>query len=142
MGRINIELPDHFNFHCFIPIRITDVNYGNHVGNDTILSLIHEARMQFLKSLGYTEINMEGTGMIMSDVSIVFKKELYYGDIIMVSVAATQFSRAAFTLVYKIERQGENKPAAIAETGMICYDYENKKIVSVPEKARTNLKSI
>ena len=34
--------------------------------------------------------------MIMSDVAIEFKNELFYGDIIKASVAAGDFSRAAF----------------------------------------------
>jgi len=36
MARIKILLPEHFSFSCSIPIRITDLNYGNHVGNDTV----------------------------------------------------------------------------------------------------------
>ena len=61
MARIKIDLPDNFSFTTSIPIRITDVNYGGHVGNDTILSLIHEARMQFLKQLGYSELEFAGS---------------------------------------------------------------------------------
>ena len=136
-----IDLPAHFNFHCTIPIRISDLNYGNHVGNDTVLTLIHEARMQYLASLGYTEMNMEGYGMIMSDVAINFKNEIFYGDTITVGVAATDLSRAAFNIVYKLEKDGNDawKTVAIARTGMVCYDYDRKKIISLPEKARLKL---
>ena len=88
MARIKIELPDTFSFSCQIPVRITDINYGGHVGNDTVLSIIHEARMQFFKKLGYTEMNFAGTGMIMADVAIEFKSELFYGDVVIASVAS------------------------------------------------------
>ena len=77
MARLKIKLPTVFLFHADIPIRITDVNYGGHVGNDTLLSIIHEARVQFLKHHGYKEMNLEGLGLIMSDVMIEFKKELF-----------------------------------------------------------------
>ena len=50
MARIKVELPELFTFNTTIPIRITDLNYGNHVGNDTILSMIHEACVQFTVS--------------------------------------------------------------------------------------------
>jgi acyl-CoA thioesterase FadM len=43
MARIKIELPQSFSFTCRIPVRITDINYGGHAGNDTVLSIIHEA---------------------------------------------------------------------------------------------------
>jgi acyl-CoA thioesterase FadM len=81
MARIKIELPEVFPFNCQIPVRITDINYGGHAGNDTVLSIIHEARMQFLQSMGYSEMEFGGVGMIMSDVAIEFKNELFYGDV-------------------------------------------------------------
>ena len=69
-----------------IPIRITDLNYGGHVGNDTILSLLHGARVQFLAHHGFKELEAAGVGLIMSDVAIEFKNELFYGDTLIISV--------------------------------------------------------
>lgn len=137
MARIRIALPELFSFRCNIPVRITDINYGGHVGNDTVLSLIHEARMQFLNSLGYTEMNFAGTGMIMADVAIEFKSELFYGDMVSASVTPGELSKIGFELLYKFEKQNNEsiKLVAIAKTGMICYDYSIKKIVSLPEEA-------
>ena len=145
MARIKIELPEVFPFNCRIPVRITDINYGGHAGNDTVLSIIREARMQFLQSMGYSEMEFGGVGMIMSDVAIEFKNELFYGDIIIASVVAREISRAGFEFFYKLETL---RPAnsdtkivvASAKTGMICYDYEKKKIVSIPEAAKEKLK--
>lgn len=136
MGKIKIELPEKFTFSCRIPVRITDINYGGHAGNDTVLSLIHEARMQYLGFFGYTEMNLAGTGMIMSDVGIEFKKELFYGDEVIASVVAGDFSRIGFDLFYKLEKIGPDGMilAALAKTGMICYDYAKKKIAAVPEE--------
>ena len=98
MARIKIELPEEFTFSTKIPIRITDLNYGGHVGNDTILGLIHEARVQFLKSFGYAELNVEGVSLIMSDAGIEFKAELFYEDVMTAFVTATNFSRVGFDL--------------------------------------------
>lgn len=144
MARIKIELPEPFYFSCIIPIRITDINYGGHVGNDTVLSVIHEARMQFFKHLGYTEMNFAGTGMLMADVAIEFKKELFYGDAVIVDVKAGDISKVGFDLFYKLgvirQIPGDKLMlVATAKTGMICYDYEKKKIVSVPEEGKQKL---
>ena len=134
MSRIQINLPEQFNFEAEIPVRITDINYGGHLGNDSILSLIHEARMQYLKSLGYTEMDFEGVSLIMSDVAIQFKSEVFYGEAVRVQVKATEFSRGGFTIYYKLTNA--KSIVAIAKTGMVCYDYSKKKVVSVPEKAK------
>lgn len=141
MGRIKIQLPDKFSFTCSIPVRITDLNYGGHVGNDTILSIIHEARMQYLGSLGYTEMQLEGCGMIMADVAVEFKSELFYGDVVAVSVTSGEISRTGFELLYKLEKMadGSKRAVAAAKTGMICYDYALKKIVSLPHAAKEKL---
>jgi YbgC/YbaW family acyl-CoA thioester hydrolase len=141
MARIKIDLPEKFSFTTSIPVRITDINYGGHVGNDTILSLIHEARMQFLKSYGYEELKFEGAGMIMTDAGIEFKNELFYGDVVIASVTITGFSKVSFDIYYKLEKEvaGKKTLVAMAKTGMVCYDYKNKKIVAVPDKAKRTI---
>ena len=93
MSRIKIQLPESFSFVTVIPIRITDLNYGNHVGNDSILSLMHEARVQFLANYGLAELEFEGVGLIMSDVGIEYKAELKYGDAIrFYSITENEFA--------------------------------------------------
>jgi acyl-CoA thioester hydrolase len=141
MPKTRLILPEHFSFVANIPVRITDLNYGGHVGNDSILSLIHEIRVQFLRHHGYGELDLAGVGLIMADVAIEFKSELFYGDSLRASVAASEFSRVGFELYYKLEKQSGQKwvPVSFARTGMICYDYTLKKIVSVPKEVCTKL---
>ena len=141
MNRIKIDLPAIFSFSTKIRIRITDLNYGGHVGNDTFLSLIHEARQQYLKFHGYEELKFEGVGLIMADAALEFKAELNYGDEVEVFVTATDFTSRGFDLYYKIEiiNPGKNILAAKAKTGMLCYDYDAKKVVTLPGMARQKL---
>jgi acyl-CoA thioester hydrolase len=142
MPRIQIDLPVKFSFTTIIPIRITDLNYGAHVGNDSMLSIIHEARVQFLQHQGLQELNAGGLGLIMSDVAIAFRNEVYYGDRVRVSVAAGEFTKVAFDIFYKLEKEEEGSYLllASAKTGMVCYDYSAKKIMAVTEQLRQNLK--
>ena len=132
MNRTRLDLPKEFNFHASIPIRITDINYGGHVGNDTVLTLLHEARMKFLYHYDFSEMNFGGVGLIMRDVTIEFKKELFYGDSARVYVTVTNFSRVGFDVFYKMVKNEDEIQVAIAKTGMVCYDYNMKKIASVP----------
>jgi len=141
MARIKIAIPEQFSFSCQIPVRITDINYGGHVGNDTILTIVHEARMQFLKSLDFTEMDFGGKGMIMADAAIEFKNELFYGETIITSVAVTEISKISFELIYKLEKEKDRKIVAIAKTAMICYDYTVKKIIAIPEVALKKISS-
>lgn len=145
MDRIKIDLPEVFHFSALIPVRITDLNFAGHTGNDSILSIIHEARAQFFKSLGYTELDFGGTGTIMSNVAIEYKKEMFYGDPLFISVAAGNLSKVSFDLFYKLETalrqaQGDKRILiAAAKTGMVCYDYDKRKIAAIPEAVRHKL---
>ena len=143
MERIKIDLPTNFTFSTNISIRITDINYGNHLGNDSILSLIHEARMQFLSKHGYTELSIENVGLIMADSAIEYKQEVYYGEIISIHVTAAGFDRLGFDLFYKLTTVRNNQEIIVAKakTGMMGYDYQQKKKVSIPAIAIEKLTS-
>ena len=150
MPRTKLILPDSFGYTTDIPIRITDTNYSGHVGNDSILSLIHEARVRFLKHHGYMELDIAGVGLIMADVTIEFKTELFYGDTLRASVAAAEFYRVGFDLYYKLEKlhpaadpDAPQKWVSVsnARTGMVCYDYSAKKIARVPTEVMNKLLS-
>jgi acyl-CoA thioesterase FadM len=141
MARVKIELPEKFSFETIIPIRITDLNYGNHVGNDTILSVLHEARVQYLKHCKLEELDFGGVGLIMSDAAVEFKNEIYYGEKIIASVTVSDVSKFSFDVYYKLEKENNEKRilVALAKTGMVCYDYSAKKVAAVPKEARDNL---
>jgi acyl-CoA thioester hydrolase len=141
MERVKLHLPKNFHFSTSIRIRITDLNYGGHVGNDSFLSLIHEARQQYLRHFGYAELDFAGVGLIMADVAIEYKQELNYADEVKISVSAIGFDRIGFDIFYLLELVQEtgNVLSGKAKTGMICYDYANRKKVAVPIEAREKI---
>ena len=141
MARVKIELPATFRFQTTIPIRITDLNYGGHVGNDRILSLIHEARVDYLQSLGFSELNMGGVSLIMADVAIEYKNELFHGDRLTIEVSAGDFTSSGFDLFYRLQKNDLNGGILIAKakTGMVCFDYTSRKVMRIPEAVKQTL---
>jgi acyl-CoA thioesterase FadM len=143
MARIKIDFPDNIIASIKLKVRIGDINYGNHVGNDAFVSLIHEARLQWLLQNNFSEINAGGTGLIMADLGIEYKKEAYYGEEILIEIAAGEIARVSFELFYQLstERNQEKVLLAKAKTGMVCYQYELKKTVSVPDSLQQILQT-
>ncbi|RPE09674.1 thioesterase [Chitinophaga lutea] len=135
MAKVKIELPAAFPFSTTIPVRIGDVNYGGHVGNDAIVSVLHESRMQYLASLGCTELAFFGVGLIMADLAVSYKGEAFYGDALTAEVTAAELGSVGFELLYRIstQRNGQTVLIAEAKTGMVCFDYNSRKIVRLPE---------
>jgi acyl-CoA thioester hydrolase len=136
MTRVSIAMPEKYGFACQIPVRITDINYGGHLGNNSLLGLIHEARVRFFAGLGYTEHNVEGVRIIMTDVAIVYKAECFYGDELKFEVTAGDFSRVGCDIFYRITNVTRGTLAAEAKTGIVFFDYQNKKVLPVPEGFR------
>ncbi|SFC82709.1 Acyl-CoA thioesterase FadM [Flexibacter flexilis DSM 6793] len=139
MARIKLDLPSVFSFSTEVPIRVTDLNYGGHVGNDTILSIVHEARVQYFNSLGYTELSLAGVGVIMADSAIVYKSESFHGDTLRIEVAAAEFSKYGFDLYYKLSNKATGKTVAEAKTGIVCFDYQIRKVAALPTEALEKL---
>ena len=132
MARLKIQLPHKFIYKTEMEIRVSDLNYGAHLGNDSVLSICHEARIRFLNQQGYTELNIEGCGIIMADAAIQYKGEGFYGDILIVEITASDFSKSSFDFIYRITNKETSKLIALVKTGIVFYDYKNKKVVSVP----------
>jgi acyl-CoA thioesterase FadM len=141
MARIVIELPATYLFSTELPVRVTDLNYGNHVGNDNILGLMHEIRIQFYRSVGLkNELNFEGAvGQVISDASIVYKSEAFLGDVLIGQITAADFNKYGFDLYYLLTNKASGKEVARGKTGIVCFDYDKRKVASIPETLRSKL---
>lgn len=133
MARIKLEMPSVYPFKTELTVRITDINYGGHLGNGSVLGLMHEARVRFLKSFGYSEINVEGFGTIMLDSVVIYKAQAFAGDVLQIEIAAGDFSRLGCDIFYRITRKEGGAEVVLAKTGIAVFDYANQKRVSPPE---------
>ncbi len=133
MARIKFKLPENFNFEVTLPVRITDLNYGNHVGNDALIALLHEARVQWLATGGFSELNVGGPGIIMAAISVQYKAEIFYGDTLKIKIAVNEISNSGFQLCYKVTNK-ENTEVAKAISDFGCFDHGQHKIALVPNE--------
>lgn len=137
MARIKLELPDTFIFSTDIPVRIGDINYGGHLANDAVLSIVHEARLQCLRERGLSELNSDGIGIVIADAAVVYKSEGFYGDVITVEVIPTEWARKGCDFYYRLTNRETGKEVARAKTGIVFIDYSTRKTVSVPERFKS-----
>ena len=117
-------------FETEIPVRITDLNYGNHLGNDSLVSILHEARMHFLNNIDASELDFFGVSLIMSDLAVEYKGEAFYGDTLNIKMEVGSVHKVGFDLFY--EFHNKEKLLARAKTGMICFDYSKRKVQQLP----------
>lgn len=135
MARIEIHLPEKFIFQTEMVVRVSDLNYRNHVGNDSMLTLMQEARSLFYRSLGFeSEVKLEGhIGQIVTDTAIVYKAESFLGDFLKFEIAIENFNKYGFDFFYRVSNKSSGKEVAIGKTGIVGFDYDKRKIASMPQ---------
>ena len=141
MPRIQIDLPENFLYTTELMVRASDLNYGNHVGHDRLLTLMQDARVQFYRSLGFkNELNFEGEiGQVIADVGVQYKSESFLGDELIIKIGVSEFSKYGFDMLYLIENKHNNKEVARGKVGIVCFDYATRKIAPIPEILKRKL---
>ena len=125
-------------FSCQLQVRVADLNYGNHVGNDRMLGLMHEARVQWLHSNGLSEIDVGGCGTIMAGAAVDYRSQAMLMQHLKIDVGVGEMSNSRFTLLYRISDKESGQVVANGATDMSCFNYERQRPVRIPE----GLKSI
>lgn len=119
-------------FTTSLSVRIYDLNYGNHLGNDSLLSLVHEARVRFLKQMNFTELNIGGVGILITNLVVNYKDEVFYGNEIQIGIDVGDVSKTGFDLCYELKLKSTEKEIARVLTTCTFFDYTNSKVVRVP----------
>lgn len=140
--RIQLEMPDGYHFRTELTVRITDLNYGGHVGNEMLLVYAQQVRVEWLKQWGYGELTLAGKGIIMTDAAVIYQSEAHEGEILEITLTVHDRSTVGFDLYYQVTNQATKKPVAKIKTGILCFDYERKKIAPIPVEVVEKLQAL
>lgn len=132
MARVTLNLPAVFGFSTEITVCIGQINYGNHLDNAALLSLVSEARVRFFKSMGYTEMNVEGLGIIVADAAVQYRSEAFHGDVLRFAMTADDFNPYGCDLVWQAHENTSGREVARGKTGIVFFDYAERRKAAVP----------
>jgi acyl-CoA thioester hydrolase len=132
MPRLRLHELEAYAFHWESVLQPRDINYGGHLGNDALVSLIHAARVRLLRELGASERDLgDGkTALIMTDIAVNYRAEGFLFDAIRIESHVGEISRSGFRIFHRVTRDG--KVLALAETGLACFNYGERKIATLP----------
>ena len=144
MATPKISLPDASKclYRCYSSIRIGDINYGGHLGNDRVLSYCHEARLRYLKALGMSEQDFLGAGLIMRDSTVIYRAEGFHEDPLVIDLFAEDFWFYGFSFVYLLTRESDLLEIARVKTGMIYFDNQEKNKIKRDEDVKQLLRRV
>jgi len=138
VARIKLSFPDDvFCFETRMPVRITDINGANHLGNDALISMLSEARAQFLVSNGIQEASKDGTGIIVTDLATMYQSESFFPEMLRFEVGLMDFNKYGGDFVFRVTKAESGQPVALAKYGFVFFNYHRKEVVPVPESFRS-----
>jgi len=136
MDRVNINLPEEFEFCTELEVRMADVNAGGHLGNHCLIALLNEGHLKYMQFKGFPELLVDGRAMINADLAVVYKSEMFYGNVLAIEVAAANFDKYGLDILYRVTNRSSGKVSAVAKMGMLFFDYAERKIAEVPQRFR------
>lgn len=129
-------------FYIDQEVRVTDLNYGQHLGVTQLHGMSHNARCACLRDIGLTESDIGGVGIIVSESNIKLAKESYLGDMLRFIVDFEIISRTQLKCVVSVINRNSNENVASIEDKIICFDYSRKRPSSIPEGFKTIFSTI
>ena len=132
MPRVKVTSPDHFLFSMERTVGISDVNYAKHLDSVAMVQILHEARLQFLASLGFTEANVFGLGMVVTDLAIDYRSESFSGDQLIIDVGVDDFNRYGFDIALQVTNSALETVVCQAKIGAVFFDFDKHQITEVP----------
>jgi 4-hydroxybenzoyl-CoA thioesterase len=136
MARIRIELPAQFAFSTEITLYLSHMNYGGHLDNALLLTVVSEARARFFQSMGYTELDVEGVGIIVSDAALQYRSEAFHGEVMVVGMRAADFGDKGCDLLWRMSEKTAGREVARGKTGIVFFDYRTRQVTQTPASFR------
>jgi acyl-CoA thioesterase FadM len=137
VARIKLKFPEQvFCFQTRLAVRSTDLNGANHLGNDALISMLSEARVQLLSHYKIDEVGHSGLGILVTDLATVYQAEIYYPETLVFDVGITDFNRYGGDFVFRVTRERDGAAVAQAKYGFVFFDFGEKRVTPIPDSFR------
>ena len=143
MARLILTFPeDQYYYTTLLTVRVTDINAGNHLGNDSMISMISEARARFLFEYGVSETEGNGTGIIVTDLATTYRAEAHARDQLLFEVGVMDFNKYGGDIIFRVTRPKDKTLVAMAKQGFVFFNYKTSQVVVMPDDFRTKFERV
>jgi acyl-CoA thioesterase FadM len=142
MARLTLDFSQQqFCYSTHMTVRSTDINASNHLGNDSMISMISEARARFLFDFGIREA-AEADGIIVTDLATMYRAESHARDQLLFEVGVMDFNRYGGDIIFRITRPADGTLIALAKSGFVFFDYRLGKVAAMPADFRAKFPAV
>jgi len=112
-------------------VRWSDIDMYRHVNHATMVTILEEARVEFLREAFAVDITT--IGLLIAEVKVTYKAQLRLTDSpLQVTIWTQRLRTVDFTLGYEVRSVNadpDSKPAVIAESQLAAVDIEEQRLV-------------
>lgn len=114
-------------FEMEYEVRVSDINYGGHMGNEVALIIFQQARIELFKSIGFSEMNVgDGVATIQKNAQVEYLGECHLGDRLKVRIVNIDLKRSNINIFYEV--YSDEKTVLTGSTLIVAYRYSERKI--------------
>jgi acyl-CoA thioester hydrolase len=139
------ELPTDTGDYAYVadvPVRWSDMDAFGHINHARMITLMEEARVAWLLSVGEQYAPLIKSAMIVT-VEIRYQAQLRHEDSpLRIAMWIKGFRSVDFTIGYEVRSAtapGDSKPACVASTQMAVVDIENQRLRRLTATEKTYL---
>jgi acyl-CoA thioester hydrolase len=128
-------------FVAAVPVRWSDIDMYQHVNHATMVTILEEARIPFLREPFGADIAT--IGLLIAQVNIVYKAQLRLVDSpLQVTMWSKQVRAVDFTVGYEVRPVNappDSKPSVTAETQLAAVHIEQQRLQRLSPRQREYL---
>lgn len=142
MPRLQFQPADRYPFSTELVIYTGHINEGAHLDNVQLLTLVSEARVRFLRWLGYGQLDVEGMMFFVGDQAVQYRGEGFHGEALRIEMAPSDLADKGLDLVYRVSEKDSGRVLALGKIGLVCVDPASRKVSLVPPAFRLKLEAL
>ena len=128
-------------FTTGVRVRWSDIDMYQHVNHATMVTILEEARVDFLRE-PFAE-DVETIGLLIHEVQVLYKGQLRLADSpLQVTMWIKRLRAVDFTVGYEVRAVGadpDSKPSVIAETQLAAVHIDEQRLVRLSPAHRDYL---
>lgn len=124
-----------------VPVRWSDIDSYQHINHATMVTILEEARVPFLRDAFVADITT--TGLLVAEVRVAYKGQLGLIDSpLRVTMWVKRLRAVDFTIGYEVRSVSadpDSRPAVIAETQLAAFHIDEQRLVRLSPHHREYL---
>lgn len=111
-----------------------------HINNAVYVTYLEVARQEYWRAYS-RQVDYRRVPFILAHVTIDFRSEALVNERLLLGIRCGSIGNKSFTFEYEIRERESRRLVVEASSVQVCYDYDQKRSIAVPEELRRTLEA-